>query len=114
MSPVSVAMLSRIGIETVSQLQSIGAVEVYARLKQSGEEASLPLLYALKAGVSGSNITDLSAARRVELVAVFASHHTLVPIESNPVHGENIGQDAPPLPGDSGALARTWPTRTPV
>lgn len=107
MSPVSVAMLSRIGIETISQLRSIGAVEVYAKLKQCGEAASLPLLYALEAGASGSTISDISAVRRAELIAVVSGYYALAPIASNPDPGEEIGAGVPPSPGDTGAKNRT-------
>ncbi len=110
LSEVAVAMLSRIGITSVGDLRAFGAVEAYARLKRSGAAAALPLLYALEAGASGSNITDISATRRAELFAVFAAHHAQVRLAESANPGKTAAEEVPLLQSECIALSRTWPT----
>lgn len=110
LSDVDVAMLSRIGITSVGDLRAFGAVEVYGRLKRSGAAAGLPLLYALEAGARGSNITNISAARRAELFAVFAGHHAQMPLAESANPGETVAEEVPLLQSECISLSRTWPT----
>ena len=102
-------MLGRVGIDSVGQLKAMGTVATYLRLKQAGEAASLPLLYALEAGVSGCRITDISAARRAELVAVVASHQPHVPGFSAASHWAQPADDVAQSQSERDAPSRRQP-----
>lgn len=85
-SPVTVAMLSRIGIATVDELRMVGVVEVYLNLKRAGGTVSLSLLWAFEAAATGRVPAEVCGARRAQLLTAFAhaSHRPL------PIHGPHI------------------------
>lgn len=53
LGPKSSAMLALAGIDSVEQLREIGAVVAYLRVKRVSDRASLNLLWALEAALTG-------------------------------------------------------------
>lgn len=53
LGPKSKAMLHAAGITTVLELERIGSVAAYLRVKRSGSNASLNLLWALEGALTG-------------------------------------------------------------
>ncbi len=67
-------MLAAAGIETVAQLQKLGAVQAYLLVRDSGEPVSLNLLYALEGALSNTHWNRLPAdVREALLMAVDAA-----------------------------------------
>ncbi len=67
-------MLAAAGIETVAQLQKLGAVQAYLQVRDSGEPVSLNLLYALEGALSNTHWNRLPAdVREALLMAVDAA-----------------------------------------
>jgi len=66
--PKSAAWLRQVGIRTEDEVRTIGAIEVYFKVKKAGFKASLNLLYALEGAVIGCHWTEVSNERRSELL----------------------------------------------
>jgi DNA transformation protein len=68
LGPRSSAWLSEVGIETEADLQQLGAVEAYQRVKAAfPREVSLNMLYALEGALRGIRWDRLSVDQRVRL-----------------------------------------------
>lgn len=68
LGPKSQKMLLAAGIATIDQLREMGAVEAYWRVKQSGANASLNLLWALEGALSGLRWQDVAREHRTSLL----------------------------------------------
>ena len=70
LGPASAAMLEAAGIRTPAALRALGAVEAFRRVRfaRSGQ-ASLVLLYALEAALTGERWDRLPPERRARLRA---------------------------------------------
>lgn len=67
-------MLAEAGIRTVGELQQLGPVKAYLRVKAlRPRSASLNLLWALAAGLEDRDWRDLSAAEKALLIAEMKS-----------------------------------------
>lgn len=66
--PKSAAWLRQVGIRTEDEVKTLGAIEVYFKVKKAGFKASLNLLYALEGAVLGCHWTEVSNERRSELL----------------------------------------------
>jgi DNA transformation protein len=64
----SAAMLKQAGIETLEQLQSLGAVAAYLRVKGSGQPASLNLLWALEGALTDRAWQEVARQERLALL----------------------------------------------
>lgn len=71
LGPVSRNWLSAVGIWTRSDLERIGSIEVFLRVRETTEGAkpSLNLLYAMEAALRGIHWTQLPAELKRELRA---------------------------------------------
>ena len=114
MSPVSVAMLARVGVYTADQLRDLGSLETYAKLKGQGEAVSLPLLWALEAVVSGLPMGDVSPGRRAELLAAVANLTELAGPLGAPGHVvDGIAPHVPVTESERVIPDRTWTNERP-
>ncbi len=68
LGPKSQAMLARAGITTVSQLRHLGSVRAYARVKSTGANASLNLLWALEGALTGLPWQVVAREHRLSLL----------------------------------------------
>lgn len=67
-------MLAEVGIRTVDELEQLGPVKAYLRVKAlRPRSASLNLLWALAAGLEDRDWRDLSAAEKALLIAEMKS-----------------------------------------
>jgi DNA transformation protein len=66
--PRSMAMLEAIGIRTSSELEARGAIDVYIRLKQAGQPATLNMLWALEGALSGRDWREVARDDRLRLL----------------------------------------------
>lgn len=70
LGPKSALWLAEAGIRTLDELEELGAVKAYARLKAiKPKSTSLNLLWALAAGLEDRDWRELSAEEKAELAA---------------------------------------------
>ena len=68
LGPRSQGMLAGAGIKTVAQLRGLGAVCAYAKVKASGANASLNLLWALEGALTGLPWQVVAREHRLSLL----------------------------------------------
>jgi DNA transformation protein len=68
LGPKSDMMLASIGIRTHAELRACGAVNALIRLKQSGQPASLNLLWAMEGALSNRHWRDVAKDDRLRLL----------------------------------------------
>lgn len=66
--PKSGAWLRQVGVRSLSDLEDIGALEAYMRVKRAGFRPSLNLLYALEGALLDCHWQDIPEERRSELI----------------------------------------------
>ncbi|MCE5233182.1 MAG: TfoX/Sxy family protein [Mizugakiibacter sp.] len=117
--PKSAAWLRQVGVHTQADLERLGAVEAYMRVKRAGFRASLNLLYALEGALAGCHWAELPAARRGELLLAVDAAEALLPARTRwrpaasvgrPHGGEETaapadGGDEPAADADDGVAA---------
>lgn len=67
LGPTSRRWLAAIGIKNRDQLEALGAVEVYLRVRNAGFGASLNLLWALQGAILDIGWNELPAAMKEDL-----------------------------------------------
>lgn len=65
--PTSKKWLHAIGVDTLADLEAMGAIVAYNLIKAQGYNASLNLLYALHGALSGQRWNELSAETKQQL-----------------------------------------------
>lgn len=68
LGPKSQAMLAAAGIHTLAQLRDLGSVRAYLRVKQTGANASLNLLWALEGALTGLSWQEVAREHRLSLL----------------------------------------------
>jgi DNA transformation protein len=68
LGPKSQAMLAGAGINTVPQLTRLGSVRAYAKVKATGSNASLNLLWALEGALTGLPWQVVAKEHRLSLL----------------------------------------------
>ncbi|HLU13762.1 MAG TPA: TfoX/Sxy family protein [Arenimonas sp.] len=66
--PKSAAWLRQTGIHSQEDLEAVGALAAFIRVKRAGFKPSLNLLYALEGAILGCHWQDIPEERRQELV----------------------------------------------
>lgn len=67
--PKSAAWLRQVGVRTQGDLEALGAVAAFIKVKRAGFKPSLNLLYALEGALLGCHWQQVPEARRTELLA---------------------------------------------
>lgn len=75
----SAAWLRQVGLRTWDDVNAIGAVEAFLRVKRAGFKPSLNLLYALEGALSGCHWQQVDVERRAELAAQAQAGVALLP-----------------------------------
>jgi hypothetical protein len=78
--PKSAAWLRQTGIRTQEDLEAVGSLAAYVRVKRAGFKPSLNLLYALEGAILGCHWQEIPEARRAELVAVAGEEVAKLPL----------------------------------
>ena len=68
LGPKSVQMLASAGIHSLEQLQHLGSVAAYVRVKKVAPAASLNLLWALEGALTGLRWQDVAREHRTSLL----------------------------------------------
>lgn len=100
LGPKSQAMLAGAGITSLAQLRRLGAVAAYVKVKRSGANASLNLLWALEGAISGMPWQQVAREHRTSLLLAL---ETLERPRSGP---------APTAAAAAGIRRRTGPARS--
>ena len=74
LGPKSQAMLAGAGITTLVELRQLGAVAAYAKVKASGGNASLNLLWALEGALCGLPWQVVAREHRTSLLLALDSY----------------------------------------
>jgi hypothetical protein len=104
--PKSAAWLRQTGIRTQADLEAVGALAAYVRVKRAGFKPSLNLLYALEGAILGVHWQDIPDERRSELVLAAGDEVAKLPLPKykrmpavgpvTTVHSERDDDDAGP------------------
>jgi len=78
--PKSMAWLRQTGVRTQEDLESVGSLAAYVRIKRAGFKPSLNLLYALEGALLDCHWQEVPESRRVELVTAAESAIALLPL----------------------------------
>lgn len=70
LGPASAKMLNQAGIDTPQQLDELGAVAAYLKVKACGVKASLNLLYAIYGALNDCHWTDIPADEKQAMLMV--------------------------------------------
>ena len=70
----SVQWLNAVGIRTLEQLNDIGSVAAYCKVRNRGFKVSKVLLYALEGALSGAHWNDLNAEQKARLLKAVDEH----------------------------------------
>ena len=77
--PKSMAWLRQTGVRTQEDLESVGSLAAYVRIKRAGFKPSLNLLYALEGAILGCHWQSIPDARRSELILAAETEVALLP-----------------------------------
>ena len=80
--PKSAAWLRQVGVRTQDDLNRLGPVEAFMKVKRAGFRPSLNLLYALAGAIENCHWADLPDERKKELVAAAESDQAANPIKT--------------------------------
>ena len=81
--PKSAAWLRQVGLRSREDLEAVGAVEAFMRVKRAGFKPSLNLLYALEGALLDCHWQDVPESRRSELVLAADAATALLPPPRN-------------------------------
>lgn len=76
LGPKSQAMLAAAGIMSVEQLRQLGAVAAYLKVKATGANASLNLLWALEGALTGLPWQEVAREHRLSLLLALEAAQT--------------------------------------
>nr|WP_255626159.1 TfoX/Sxy family protein [Xanthomonas sp. NCPPB 1067] len=85
--PKSAAWLRQVGLRTRQDLQAVGAVAAFAKVRRAGFKPSLNLLYSLEGALADCHWRDVPDARRQALLAEYEAASALLPPRGRAVGG---------------------------
>ncbi len=74
LGPRSRVMLQQAGITTLAQLRNLGAVAAFSKVRRSGTNASLNLLWALEGALTGLPWQAVAKEHRTSLLLALEQH----------------------------------------
>ena len=77
LGPKSAQMLALAGVTEIEQLQALGSVACYAKVKRVYPQASLNLLWALESALTGQTWQEVARQHRTSLLLALDSLQTL-------------------------------------
>nr|WP_228740519.1 TfoX/Sxy family protein [Xanthomonas euvesicatoria] len=85
--PKSAAWLRQVGLRTQQDLQAVGAVGAFVKVRRAGFKPSLNLLYSLEGALADCHWQDVPEARRHALLAEYEAASVLLPVRGRAVGG---------------------------
>jgi DNA transformation protein and related proteins len=80
--PKSAAWLRQVGVRTQDDLNRLGPVDAFMKVKRAGFRPSLNLLYSLAGAIENCHWADLPDERKKELVGAVESDEAANPIKT--------------------------------
>lgn len=80
--PKSAAWLRQIGVRTTEDLERVGPVEAFLKVKRAGFRPSLNLLYSMAGALADCHWADLPEEKKQELLAALEAAESANPIRS--------------------------------
>lgn len=80
--PKSAAWLRQVGVRTTEDLERIGPVEAFLKVKRAGFRPSLNLLYSMAGALADCHWADLPEDQKQELLAALESAESANPIRT--------------------------------
>jgi DNA transformation protein len=80
--PKSAAWLRQVGVRTQDDLNKLGPVDAFMKVKRAGFRPSLNLLYSLAGAIENCHWADLPDERKAALVAAVESDEAANPIKT--------------------------------
>ena len=100
--PKSAAWLRQVGLRTQEDLQAVGSVEAFLRVKRAGFRPSLNLLYSMAGALADCHWADLPEDQKQELLAALESAESANPIRTRWEKQKAASEpDAPPRQADA-------------
>ena len=81
--PKSAAWLRQTGVRTQEDLEAVGSLAAFVRVKRAGFKPSLNLLYALEGAILGCHWQEIPDQRRSELVLAAGEEVAKLPLPKN-------------------------------
>jgi DNA transformation protein and related proteins len=81
--PKSAAWLRQVGVRTQAELETLGSVAAFIKVKRAGFRPSLNLLYALEGALLGCHWQQVPEERRGELLVAAEAASLLLPLPKN-------------------------------
>lgn len=112
--PKSSAWLRQVGLRTREDLDAIGAVEAFMKVKRAGFKPTLNLLYSIEGALRDCHWQEISDARRSELVLAADAAIALLPPPryrppAGPVRTTVLAEDTVATrPDENAPSARNW------
>lgn len=78
LGPKSLAMLAAAGIHGRADLEKLGSVRAWLRVKAAGQNASLNLLWAMEGALSGEDWRVVARDHRTRLLIELDAHQDLL------------------------------------
>lgn len=85
--PKSAAWLRQVGLRTQQDLQAVGAVGAFIKVRRAGFKPSLNLLYSLEGALADCHWQEVPEARRHALLAEYEAASALLPVRGRAVGG---------------------------
>lgn len=102
--PKSAAWLRQVGVRTQADLEALGAVDAFIKVKRAGFRPSLNLLYALEGALLGCHWQQVPEDRRGELLLAAEAASALLPLPKHKRMAAMSGEVRDvPQPGADGA-----------
>lgn len=80
--PKSAAWLRQVGVRTAEDLERVGPVEAFLKVKRAGFRPSLNLLYSMAGALADCHWTDLPEERKQELLSALEAAESANPIRT--------------------------------
>ena len=106
--PKSAAWLRQVGLRTRADVEAVGAIEAFMRVKRAGFKPTMNLLYAIEGALLDCHWQEIPDARRAELVAAAEAAIALLPPPryrpaAAPVHTTMMTEETAADAHDAGA-----------
>lgn len=108
--PKSAAWLRQVGVRTTEDLERIGPVEAFLKVKRAGFRPSLNLLYSMAGALADCHWADLPDDQKQELLAALESAESANPIRTRWEKQKAASEPgAPPREADASADGESAP-----
>lgn len=102
--PKSAAWLRQVGVRTTEDLERIGPVEAFLKVKRAGFRPSLNLLYSMAGALDDCHWADLPEDRKQELLSALEAAESANPIRTRWEKQKAASESSPaPREGDEDA-----------